>query len=254
MGSLHKGDVVVVTGAAGGFGAAYAAAFLAEGASVALVDVSEEGLATLEGNLDNSRGSFRSYVADLTDFAVVEDMFRKIDKDLGPTKILVNNAGVGKILRIFDTTEADYDWMVDNNLKQTFVCSKEAARRMIDHKLNGRIINMASLAGLRVITHLAAYSVAKAGIIHLTHCMAKEWGAEGINTNCICPGFFDTKMNHPLWQTDQGKMVLANLPRGRLGLPEDLVKLVMFLSSPEAHYINGAVIPVDDAIQHVFPF
>jgi NAD(P)-dependent dehydrogenase (short-subunit alcohol dehydrogenase family) len=254
VGNAHEGDVVVVTGAAGGIGNAYCAGFLAEGAKVALVDLSQDGLDRLEKSLTNGKKSFRSYVVDLTDFGAVADLFSQIEKDLGPPRVLVNNAGVGKIIPILDVTEADYDWLVDNNLKQSFAVAKEAARLMIGHSLRGSIVNIASTAGLRPITHLTTYSMAKAAVIFMSVCMAKEWGPTGINTNCVCPGFIDTAMNHSLWQTDQGKTVLANLPRGRLGMPDDLVKMVMFLASPGAQFINGAVIPIDDGLQHVFPF
>jgi NAD(P)-dependent dehydrogenase (short-subunit alcohol dehydrogenase family) len=254
MSGVHDGDVVVVTGAGGAIGSAYAAGFLAAGASVALVDISDESLGRLEQSLEGPSERRRSYAVNLTDFGAVADMFARIEKELGPPRVLVNNAGVGKIIPILDVTEADHDWLVDNNLKQAFAVAKEAARLMIRHRLRGSIINIASTAGLRPIAHLTTYSMAKAAIIFMTACMAKEWGTEGINTNCLCPGFIDTPMNHALWETDQGKTVLANLPRGRLGTPEHLVRMVMFLASPGAQFINGAVIPVDDGLQHVFPF
>ena len=110
----------------------------------------------------------------------------------------------------------------------------------------GRIINIASMAGLRVLPQIGVYCMSKAAVVQMTKAMALEWGKFGINVNAICPGYIDTEINHHHWETEQGKKLVQMLPRKRIGKPEDLDALLVMLASSESHFVNGAVIAADD--------
>lgn len=254
---LHVRGTAVVTGAAGGIGGAYVASLLRAGAQVASVDVDAEGLRAFEARLKEAGvdlAGHRAYVLDQTDVAAMPRALDRIEADLGSLRILVNNAAIGNMKPMLEFTEAEFDQMVAINQKGPFFLAQEAGRRMIEHGDGGRIVNIASAAALRVVDNNNLYAMTKAAIVFLTGGLAKEWGRHGINTNCICPGFIDTPLNTPVWETPQGQEILGKLPRGRLGKPEDLADMLVFLVSEEASFVNGAVIPVDDGFQHVFPF
>ena len=110
----------------------------------------------------------------------------------------------------------------------------------------GRIVNVASMAGLRVWPQIGVYCMSKAAVVHMTRAMALEWGRYGINVNAICPGYIDTEINHHHWQTEQGQKLVQMLPRKRVGKPEDLDALIVTLASDQSHFVNGAVLAADD--------
>jgi NAD(P)-dependent dehydrogenase (short-subunit alcohol dehydrogenase family) len=112
--------------------------------------------------------------------------------------------------------------------------------------IGGRIVNIASMAGLRVLGQIGVYCMSKSAVIHMTRAMALEWGKFGINVNAICPGYIDTEINHQHWQTEQGQKLVSMLPRKRVGQPKDLDVVLMMLCSNESHFVNGAVIAADD--------
>ena len=118
--------------------------------------------------------------------------------------------------------------------------------RSDDPVRGGRIINIASTAGLRPLAQLAVYSMSKAAVVQMTRAMAHEWGRFGINTNAICPGYIDTEINHHHWKTEHGQKLVAMLPRKRVGQPQDLDSTLLMLCAPQSHFINGAVIAADD--------
>jgi NAD(P)-dependent dehydrogenase (short-subunit alcohol dehydrogenase family) len=186
--------------------------------------------------------------------SAIDTTFAAVERELGPIRVLVNNAGVSNMQSALDFSEADYDRLADVNQKGAFFCSLAAGRRMVEHGEGGRIVSIASAASVRVIDGNCPYGMTKAALMFMTGALAKEWGQHGINVNCICPGYIDTPMNDHIWKTDHGQEILSRLPRGRLGTPDDLAQMLVFLASEQAHFVNGAVISVDDGLQHVFPF
>jgi NAD(P)-dependent dehydrogenase (short-subunit alcohol dehydrogenase family) len=110
----------------------------------------------------------------------------------------------------------------------------------------GRIVNVASMAGLRALGQIGVYAMSKAAVVHMTRSMALEWGRHGINVNALCPGYIDTEINHDYWQTDLGRQLVQTLPRKRVGKPEDLETALIMLCANESHFINGAVLAIDD--------
>jgi NAD(P)-dependent dehydrogenase (short-subunit alcohol dehydrogenase family) len=243
----------VVTGAAGGIGRAFVVKLLEAGASVAMVDIAEARLAELADSLP-AGSKAETYVLDQTQVSAIDPVFEAIESDLGPIRVLVNNAGVSDMREALEFDEGAYDRLADVNQKGPFFCSLAAGRRMIANEDGGRIVSIASAASVRVIDGNTPYGMTKAAVMFMTQALAKEWGRHGINSNCICPGYIDTPMNEPIWKTDHGREILQRLPRGRLGTPEDLSQMLVFLASEQAHFVNGAVISVDDGLQHIFPF
>jgi NAD(P)-dependent dehydrogenase (short-subunit alcohol dehydrogenase family) len=136
---------------------------------------------------------------------------------------------------------------MDTNLKGAFFMAQAAARQMIAHRLEGRIVNIASIAGLRPLGQLSTYSMSKAAVVQMTKSMAREWGRHGINTNAICPGYIATEISEDFLHTEGGKKLLASLPRRRMGEPRDLDGLLLLLCAGEpARFLNGAIVAADD--------
>jgi NAD(P)-dependent dehydrogenase (short-subunit alcohol dehydrogenase family) len=144
--------------------------------------------------------------------------------------------------------------MMNTNTRGAFFVAQEVGKRMIARSrgaapgtfIGGRIVNVASISGLRVVSQLGVYAMSKAAVVHMTRAMALEWGRYGINVNALCPGVIDTEMNHQHWATEQGQKLMQTLPRKRVGKPEDLDAVLMMLCANESHFINGAVIAADD--------
>ena len=176
------------------------------------------------------------------------------ETEVGSIDILVNNSGVSTTQRIQDVSEEDFDFMFDTNVKGAFFVAQEVGKRMLARAqgsapgsfTGGRIINVASMAGLQVLPKIGVYCMSKAAVIQMTKAMALEWGKFGINVNAICPGYIDTEINHAHWQTEQGQKLIQMLPRKRVGQPQDLDALLVMLCSDQSHFINGAVISADD--------
>ena len=140
------------------------------------------------------------------------------------------------------------------NTRGAFFVAQEVGKRMLARArgaapgtfIGGRIVNVASMAGLRVLSQIGVYAMSKAAVIHMTRAMALEWGKYGINVNAICPGYIDTEINHHHWDTEQGRKLVELLPRKRVGQPQDLDALLVMLASDQSHFVNGAVIAADD--------
>jgi hypothetical protein len=190
----------------------------------------------------------------VTDLASIRSAVAHTETELGTIDILINNSGVSTTQKLIDVTEDDYDYILDTNTKGAFFVAQEVGKRMIARAkgaapgtfIGGRIVNIASTAGLRVLGQIGVYCMSKAAVIHMTRAMALEWGKFGINVNAICPGYIDTEINHHHWQTDQGRKLIDMLPRKRIGEPKFLDTALLMLCANESHFINGAVIQADD--------
>jgi NAD(P)-dependent dehydrogenase (short-subunit alcohol dehydrogenase family) len=156
-----------------------------------------------------------------------------------------------------DVREQDYDFIFDTNTRGAFFVAQAVGKRMLARAKDlkesgsmpftgGRIINIASMAGLRVLPQIGVYCMSKAAVVHMTKAMAAEWGKHGINVNVICPGYIETEINQHHWQTEQGQKLVNMLPRKRLGKIDDLDAVLVMLASPQSDFINGAVIAADD--------
>ncbi|MFA3878016.1 SDR family NAD(P)-dependent oxidoreductase [Streptomyces sp. MMCC 100] len=236
-------DVAVVTGAAGGIGLAVCRALLDAGARVALADVDADGLDRAVEELGGERAA--AFVVDLSDDEQATDLPRRVRDHFGALDILVNNAGVRQVTDILDLTPAEWRRTLDINLVAPFVLVHAALPGMVAQG-RGKIINVASLAGLTAVRGRAAYGASKAGLAMLTRSVAVEFGGRGIWCNAVAPGVVETPMARGFFQDGALTETLVQVtPMGRWGQPEDIAAPVVFLAGGESDFINGAVVPAD---------
>ena len=234
------GRVALVTGASSGLGARFAEILAAAGARLAIAARRTDRLEALAARLG---GEILPIELDVASVASVRAAAATVQARLGPIEILGNNAGISRQARLELIEEDEYDAVLDTNLKGAFFMAQAAARQMIAASIPGRIVNIASIAGQRAIGQLSTYGMSKAGLIQMTHAMAREWGRHGINTNAICPGYIATEISADYLQTEAGAKFVASLPRRRMAEPADLDALLLLLCSGEsARFLNGAII------------
>jgi len=249
-----SGRVAFVTGASSGLGAQFARTLARAGAGVVLASRRVDKLKELRARIEGEGGDAHVVELDVTDHDSIKSAVAHAETEMGSIDILVNNSGVSTTQRIQDVAPEDYDFIFDTNVKGAFFVAQEVGKRMLARSrgsapgsfTGGRIINIASMAGLKVLPQIGVYCMSKAAVVHMTRAMAVEWGKFGINVNAICPGYIDTEINHHHWQTEQGQKLISMLPRKRVGSPEDLDALLVMLASDQSHFVNGAVIAADD--------
>ncbi|MDD0840900.1 SDR family oxidoreductase [Curvibacter sp. HBC61] len=249
-----SGRVAFVTGASSGLGAQFARTLARAGAAVVLASRRVEKLKELRAHIEGEGGSAHVLPLDVTDLDSIRAAVAHAETEVGSIDILVNNSGVSTTQRLQDVTEDDFDFIFDTNVRGSFFVAQEVGKRMLARArgaapgtyTGGRIINIASVAGLKVLPQIGAYCMSKAAVVQMTKAMAMEWGRFGINVNAICPGYIDTEINHHHWQTEQGQKLVNLLPRKRVGQPEDLDALLVMLASDQSHFVNGAIIAADD--------
>jgi len=235
-------EVAVVTGAARGIGKAIALALKAEGAYLVLSDVSEEVHKTA-AEIEADGGRAIAIIGNVTQSADCEAMVKLALDTYGHLDIMVNNAGVTRDNLLMRMSEADWDLVMDINLKGTFLCTKACLKTMMKQR-SGKIINIASVIGLMGNPGQANYAASKGGVISFTKSMAKELGSRNIRVNAIAPGFIESKMTEVL-STEARENLQKMIPLGTLGQAEHVAKAVVFLASPDACYITGHVLNVD---------
>ncbi|QHE86902.1 SDR family oxidoreductase [Hydrogenophaga sp. BPS33] len=249
-----SGRVALITGASGGLGEQFAKTLANAGAAVVLASRRTDRLMALRARIEAEGGDAHVVAMDVTDRASIKAAVAHAETEVGAIDILVNNSGVSTTQRLQDVSEEDYDFIFDTNTKGAFFVAQEVGRRMLARAngaapgtyVGGRIVNIASMAGLKVLPQIGVYAMSKAAVVQMTKAMAQEWGRFGINVNAICPGYIDTELNHHHWKTEQGQKLIHMTPRKRLGSPKDLDALLVMLCSTESHFINGAVIAADD--------
>jgi NAD(P)-dependent dehydrogenase (short-subunit alcohol dehydrogenase family) len=248
-----EGKIALVTGASSGLGARFAKVLAQAGAQVVLAARRIDRLKELRAEIEAEGGAAHVVSLDVTDYASIKSAIAHAETETGAIDILVNNSGVSRTQRLIDVSPEDYAFVMDTNLRGAFFVAQEAARRMIarakgDARKQHRIINVASVGGLRVLPHTGVYCISKAAIVHMTRSMAVEWGKYGINVNAICPGYIGTDLNAAHFDSEQGQKLVNMLPRKRIGKPEDLDGLLLLLASEESHFINGAIMTADDGM------
>jgi NAD(P)-dependent dehydrogenase (short-subunit alcohol dehydrogenase family) len=169
-----------------------------------------------------------------------------VEAALGPIDILVNNAGMSVRGLATEIAADDFDRVMSTNVRAPFLLATEVGRRMIASKRQGRIINVASIGSFRVLPGLAAYCTSKAALAMLTQCLAREWARHGINVNALCPGYIETELNGPWFQSERGLAQIKNFPRRRLAEATDLDGMLLLLSSEASRGITGSILTVDD--------
>lgn len=242
-----EGKVALVTGGGRGIGSAIARTLAAAGADVA-VAVSRD-VAAAEAVAEEVRGLGRRALArqcDVSDTEQSEQLVAATVEELGKIDILVNNAGITRDGLLMRMSEADWDAVLDVNLKGTFNCTKAAIKRMVRQR-SGRVVNVTSIMGITGNPGQANYAASKAGIIGFTKSIAREVGSRGITVNAVAPGWIRTQMTEGLPEEYAGK-ILERIALGRLGEPEDIAGVVAFLCSPAAAYMTGQVLVVDGGL------
>ena len=240
-----SGQVALVTGASSGIGRHLAELLAAAGAKVALAARRFDRLTELAREIAAEGGQSLPIACDVTRPEDVAAAVATAESELGPLSILVNNAGVVVSKPLFEHTEADWDHVVDTNLKGAWLTAREFAQHLAKLKRPGRMINISSVLGFRTIGRLPAYCAAKAGLIHLTQVLAMELARYGILVNALAPGYVETDFNRAFFHTEAGKALISRIPLKRLGQTEDLDGAMLLLASPAGAYLTGAVIAVD---------
>jgi len=242
---LLQGKVCLVTGASRGIGAAIARAAAAAGAVVVINYRSSRHLAeSLAEELRDIGHEAGTVQADVGSPADVERLFTTIEHEWGPVSLLVNNAGVSLRELVTHTSDEQWDQVINTNLKGPFLCCRRALPHMIRSRW-GRIINIASVWGMRGASCESVYAASKGGLILFTKSLAQEVGPSGITVNALAPGPIGTDMLAGELTAQERQDLAADIPLGRLGCPEDVAKMAVFLLSEGGNYINGQVIPVD---------
>ncbi|MFI4949225.1 MAG: SDR family NAD(P)-dependent oxidoreductase [Alphaproteobacteria bacterium] len=239
------GQVALVTGASSGIGRHFAEVLALAGAKVAIAARRTDRLAELAQEIEGKGGQALALACDVTKRDSIAAAIAAAEAQIGPLSILVNNAGVVVSKPLFEHTEEDWDYVVDTNLKGAWMVARDFAHHLVERKRPGRIINIASVLGLRTIGRVPAYCTAKAGLIHLTHVLAMELARHMILVNALAPGYVETDFNREFFQTQAGKNLIDRIPLKRIAQAPDLDGALLFLASPASAYVTGAVISVD---------
>jgi len=240
-----SGRVALVTGASSGLGLRFAQVLAQAGAAVALVARRTDRLAALADHIGQAGGRALPLSADVCDRPDMIRAFDAAERAFGVVDILVNNAGVVHADRIVDLPEAEWRRVLGVNLDAVFLWSQEAARRMLASEKLGAIVNISSIAGFNVSKGVAAYAVAKAGVIQLTKAFGLELAAKGIRVNAIAPGWIVTDMNRDFLASERGEAIKRDIPLGRFGQERDLDGVLLLLASDAGRYMTGTTVVVD---------
>jgi NAD(P)-dependent dehydrogenase (short-subunit alcohol dehydrogenase family) len=240
------GGVAFITGASGGLGAHFARLLARNGAAVAISARRVDKIEALAEEIRAGGGRALALPLDVADAASIGPALDVAAATLGPITILVNNAGVGGEGLALDLSIEDFDATFDVNVRGTFFAAREAAKRMIAAGIEGRIVNIASIASHTVLPGLSAYCGSKAAVAMLTRNLAREWARKGLAVNALCPGYIETAINDAWWPTEGGQRQLKGFPRRRLMDAEDLDEAFLMLAGPAAKAITGSVITIDD--------
>jgi len=246
MQKLLENRVAVVTGAGRGIGEAIARRLAGEGAAIAVCDVMLDNAQQVATSLTKSGTKASAYAVNVTDSKQVTEVCDKIVADFGRVDILVNNAGITRDGLLLRMSDEDWDAVLGVNLKGAFLFTRTLSRTMLKQR-SGVIVNIASIVGIMGNAGQANYSASKAGLIGFTKTVAKELASRGIRSNAVAPGFIQTPMTDKL-SAEAKKMQTDFIALKRLGLPEDVANVVLFLASDLSSYVTGQVIAVDGGL------
>ncbi len=246
------GRVVLVTGAASGMGRAIAHLFADERARVAVTDRDASGVDTVVGEIVAAGGEAAGWALDVTDADAIGRVVAAVVADLGPVDVLVNDAGVSIPVAV-DADDFEAAWAATLAVNLTAQARLvRACLPYLERERAGRIVNIASTEGLGATPFLSPYTASKHGVVGITRSLAVELGPRGVNVNCVCPGPINTGMTAPIPDQAKERFARRRVPLRRYGDPEEVAELVLFLASPAASYVNGAIVPVDGGLSCKF--
>ncbi len=239
------GQVVLVSGGSRGIGRTLAEGFAQRGARVFITGRNQTTLEQTATALTTAGTTVQALVCDVAQPAAIDLLVKRVMRDCGRIDTLINSAGVNRRKPAATVTEEDYDYLLDINLKGAFFLSQAVGRHMIQQG-SGSQINIASLTTDRPLKHVGPYAMSKAGLGQMTRSLALEWGPQGVRVNAIAPGFIVTDLTRKMWTDERMQAwAKANTPQGRLGQPQDLVGVALFLASPAAGFLTGQILYVD---------
>ena len=237
-----QGRTALVTGASSGLGRHFARVLHDAGASVVLAARRVDRIEADAAAYGERATALRM---DVSDEASIHDGFEQLAKSHPPVDVVINNAGISGSNLMLEMDTAEWDQVIEVNLRGPFIVAREAARRLAAAKTPGSIVNIASILGLRVLPGVAPYMASKAAIIHLTRSMAFEFARYKIRVNAICPGYFDTEINSEFLQTEYAQALIKRTPQRRIGDLDDLTGPLLLLASNAGAFITGEALVVD---------
>ena len=238
------GHHALVTGASSGLGRHFAGVLSAAGATVTVGARRESALADTVARLDGTGGKAHAVPLDVTDPGSVAAAFAAAETRFGPVTVVINNAGVTSTGAALEMEEADWSFVIDTNLRGSWLVAQHAAQSMAAHG-GGSIVNIASILGLRVTGGVAPYAVSKAGVVQMTKALALEWARHRIRVNALAPGYIETELNDAFFASDAGKALVRRIPQRRLGEPRELDGPLLLLASDAGSFMTGSVVTVD---------
>lgn len=239
------GKTIIITGGSKGLGEEMAHALAEAGADLALVSRTQADLDKVAEEIRAATGRrVIGVAADVTKEAEIIAMTQQVMDAFGKVDILINNAGIGGTTPVLDLQEEEWDRYMNLNLKGPVLCSKHVGAEMVKRK-HGNIINVSSLFSKIVARYMAAYGATKSALVSFTRTLALEWARYNIRVNALCPGYFDTPMNHDFWQTKGGQSVIDKIPMQRVGNPKEIKPAILFLCSDANSFMTGTTLFVD---------
>ncbi|MEX0809185.1 MAG: glucose 1-dehydrogenase [Dongiaceae bacterium] len=248
-----SGRIALVTGASGAFGRQFANALAKAGAAIILAGRRQDALDDVRGGIEQAGGRAETLVIDVTRGDVVASALQKATRGLGLPDILINNAGTASGKFAADLTEADWDKVMNVNLRGAFLVAQGFARARIAAGGGGAIVNIASITGLTAPPAIAPYAISKAAVIQMTRVLAREWARHSIRVNALCPGYFESDMTSDYLKTPSGQRMVQAIPMRRIGKPGELDGALLLLASDAGSYMTGTTIVLDGGQTLVTP-
>ncbi len=240
-----SGKIALVTGASAGLGRHFAGVLARAGARVVLGARRPQKLAEAVGEIVESGGAASAVALDVSRSESVREAFEEIGRSVGLVDLVINNAGTTVTASLLEVTEDEWDEVLDTNLRGTWLVMREAARRMIDAKSGGSVVNITSILGDRVAGGVAPYAASKAAVTQLTKAAALELARYGIRVNALAPGYIRSDLNDAFFDSLPGRALVKRIPQRRLGNASDLDAPLLLLASDASPYMTGAIVAVD---------